>query len=366
MLETKMKTDGELLNVLLSPIPGDEIAGEDIAFAPEVDEIREARREDDTSLTQGEWETALKTAQWPRVMELCEGVLRDKSKDLQIAAWYTEALTKVNGFAGLAFGVKVLDGLITDFWEFVHPAFDPADLEERIGKIEWLNNQLTLVVRNIPLTSKASGAYAWLKWEESRQVENLGLKDAEARQKAIDEGKLSGDAFAKAVAASGLSFYEALRSQIREATAVLAGFEMHVDEKFGRDAPSLKDLREALGGCGELTEKMIAKLGGAAPQAASGQDLLGEQQMESSTIEAQTNTQPVAVGSIRSRGDAINALRAVSRYFRANEPHSPVSLLAERAAKWAEMPIESWLSSVIKDESTLRELRELLDVHSVE
>lgn len=352
----------ELLNTLLAPIPGDQIAGEDIAFAPEVDEIREARREDDTSLTQGEWETALKTAQWPRVMELCEGVLRDKSKDLQIAAWYTEALTKVNGFSGLAFGVKVLDGLITDFWEFVHPAFDPADLDERIGKIEWLNNQLTLVVRNIPLTSKASGGYAWLKWDESRQVENLGLKDAEAKQQAIDEGKLSGEAFARAVTASGLGFYENLRTQIREAASALADFDLHVDEKFGRDAPSLKDLREALGGCGELAEKMIAKLGGAASQAVTEQEPSGEGQMEASDIQPQSGISSIAVGGIRSRGDAINALRAVSRYFRANEPHSPVSLLAERAAKWAEMPIESWLGSVIKDEATLRELRELLDV----
>lgn len=362
MREVQVRMNDDLLNVLLAPIPGDQIAGEDIAFAPEVDEIREARREDDTSLTQGEWESALKTAQWPQVMELCEGVLRDKSKDLQIAAWYTEALTKVNGFAGLAFGVKVLDGLITDFWEFVHPAFDPADLDERIGKIEWLNKQLTLVVRNIPMTSKASGGYAWLKWEESRQVENLGLKDAEAKQRAVDEGKLSGEAFDRAAMSSGLNYYETLRSQVQEAAAVLADFEKHVDEKFGRDAPSLKDLREALGACGDLAERMITRLGGAAPQQPSESEPPGDRQMESSTMQDQAHPQPVAVGSIRSRGDAINALRAVSRYFRANEPHSPVSLLAERAAKWAEMPIESWLSSVIKDESTLRELRELLDV----
>jgi len=78
-------------------------------------------------------------------------------------------------------------------------------------------------------------------------------------------------------------------------------------------------------------------------------------------VEPAAASQPIAVGAIRTRGDAINALRAVSRYFRANEPHSPVSLLAERAAKWAEMPIETWLSSVIKDETTLRDLRELLD-----
>ena len=359
MLSTQIMKNGELLNVLLAPIPGEQIAGDDIAFAPEVDEIREARREDDTSLSQGEWEAALKTAQWPRVVELCEGVLRDKSKDLQVAAWYTEALTKINGFSGLAFGLQVMDGLITDFWEFVHPVFDPADLEERIGKIEWLNKQLTLVVRNIPLTNKASGAYSWLKWEESRQVENLGLKDAEAKQAAIAEGKLSGELFERAVSASGLAYYESLRAEIGQASDALAALEAHMDEKFCHDAPSLKDLRESVGACRDLADRLIAKLGGRAPQDKI--ESSEEDNMETTAAPNPSKAEPIAVGAIRSRGDAINALRAVSSYFRANEPHSPVSLLAERAAKWAEMPIETWLSSVIKDESTLRELRELLD-----
>jgi type VI secretion system protein ImpA len=289
--------------------------------------------------------------------------LRDRSKDLQIAVWYTEACAKVHGFSGLAFGLQVLDGLVTDFWEFAYPPLDPEDLDERIGKIEWLNTQLTLVTKNIPLTNRASGGYPWIKWEESRQVENLGLKDSEAKQKATDAGKLSGEGFDRAVTASGLAFYESLYRQIQEAAGALAEFERHVDEKFGRDAPSLKDLRETLSGCGDLAQKLMAKLGGAATPLKEVQEQSGDEQMEMGEMPTvpQTAAQPLAVGNIRSRGDAINALRAVSRYFRANEPHSPVSLLAERAAKWAEMPIETWLSSVIKDESTLRELRELLD-----
>jgi type VI secretion system protein ImpA len=356
----------ELLNALLAPIPGDEIAGEDIGFSPELDEIRETRREDDPTLAQGEWETTIKTAQWPRVAELCEAVLRNRSKDLQVAAWYVEAMTKLQGFAGLAFGLKVLDGLITDFWEFAFPALDPEDLDERVGKVEWLNNQLVIVVKHIPMTNKASGAYSWLKWDESRSVENLGLKEAQAKEKALAEGKLSGEAFDKAAVATGLVFYENLLAQIRDAGTTLALFEQHVDEKFGHEAPSLKDLREAVSACADLAQRIIAKLGGSAvPQT---QKEMGEETVEApqSQQEPAPAARPMAVGAIRSRGDAINALREVARYFRANEPHSPVALLAERAAKWADMPIETWLSSVIKDESTLRELRELLDLRSGE
>ena len=51
-----------------------------------------------------------------------------------------------------------MDGLVSDFWEFCYPPWDPEDLDERAGKIEWLNKQLPAVIRDIPLTDRASGA----------------------------------------------------------------------------------------------------------------------------------------------------------------------------------------------------------------
>lgn len=69
-------------------------------------DVRESRRQDDPRLTQGEWETELKTAQWPEVRRLCENILQNRSKDLQIAGWYMEALTMLHGFQGLASVIK--------------------------------------------------------------------------------------------------------------------------------------------------------------------------------------------------------------------------------------------------------------------
>lgn len=85
--------------------------------------------------------------------------------------------------------------------------------------------------------------------------------------------------------------------------------------------------------------------------------------MTESAVSVQ-NLAVVSVGAIRNRADAVRALRDVAKYFRHNEPHSPVSLLAERAAKWAEMPLEHWLATVIKDDGTLAQLKDLLDIQS--
>lgn len=356
-----------VLTTLLEPIAGDDICGVDMSFSTTFDEIREARRQDDASLAQGDWETDLKTAQWPHVKELCEEILGNQSKDMQVAAWYTEAMTRLKGFEGLAIGLQVMDSLVNDFWEFCYPSYDPDDLEERAGKIEWLNNQMPLVIREIPLTDRGSGAYSWLKWEESRRIDNIGLKDTEAKEKAIAGGKLNGELFDKAVQASGRAYYEKLHARIREAGAVATTLARRVDERFGLDAPSLKEVIQAINSCDELVGKLLARLGGHVQGSEPSTNANGNKSsatahaMHVTDVTPMTST-PMNVGLIVNRNDAVRALREVASYFRHNEPHSPVALLAERAANWAEMPLERWLEAVVKDQSTLSQLRELLDI----
>lgn len=353
----------QLLDQLIAPIAGAHLCGQDISFSQAFDDVREARRQDDPTLAQGDWEMERKMAQWPKVRALCEDILRNKSKDLQIACWYAEALCQLHGFQGLHFGLQVLEVLLTDYWEFFYPELALGDLEERAGKIEWLNRQLPLTVRSIPLTDKASGGYSWLRWDESRSIDNLGLKDAEARERAIAGGKLAGETFDRAAAVSGLAFYQKLHREIVAAKGKLADVEKHVDERFGKESPGLKDLHAAVRDCDELVARIVARLGGAA-ETPSAQPATKDcpDGVAVAVAPFPVPSRAVTVGEIRSRADAVSALRQVSQFFRQNEPHSPVALLVDRAAKWAEMPLEHWLASVIKDDSTLNQLRELLDI----
>lgn len=360
------------IDALLAPIPGSTPGGEDLSYAPELDAIREARRSDDPLLAQGDWETEIKTANWGRVRSLCEDLLKNRSKDFQVACWYAEAVARLDGFAGLERGLQVVLSLLTDYWEFAYPELDPDDLDERAGKIEWLNAQLPVVVRGIAMTAPASGAYSWLQWDESRAVANLGLKDPEAMARAIADGKLAGEVFDKAVGASGAAFYKALCTRLQTVEDTLARLEAASEKAFGRDAPNLKDLRDAIRACSELAQRLFKALGGSAVEvpaghgATGGPDALvagrgGEPAIHfPATLVAGPLT--VAGNPQQAREQAVRQLREVARYFRLYEPHSPVAPLVERAAKWAEMPFEQWLANVIKDESTLNQLHDLLDV----
>src|SRR4051794_36868438 len=115
---------------LLKPIPGASPGGVELRYDPIFDKIKEARREDD-DVPQGEWTTALKTADWPLVIKLSKDALANKSKDLQITAWMTEALLRQEGFAGLWAGLDLLAGMIETHWDHLYPEIDDGRRDAR-------------------------------------------------------------------------------------------------------------------------------------------------------------------------------------------------------------------------------------------
>ncbi|WP_005032953.1 type VI secretion system protein TssA [Holophaga foetida] len=353
----------QLLEPLLCPIPGDHPSGRDMTHSPEFDEIRKLRKGDDPLLAQGEWVCEIKAPQWARVRELCEGLLKTQTKDLQVACWYTEALTNSEGFQGLALGLGTLQGLLERFGGIDHSALFPTDQDERIARFEWLNAQLPLVISNVPMTTPATGSYSLIQWEESRAVENLGLRDTKAKEQALAEGKLAGEAWDKAAMASGPHFYIALLDMMNGLQASFEQLEQLVECHFAPDSPNLSAIQTALEGCHNLASQCLKRFTGVAPReeafaaAALTLNLDAPITQSITVVPAHPTT-----GGVSSRTEAIRQLREIAKYFRAHEPHSPVALLVERAARWGEMSLEHWLGHVIKDENTLGQLHDLLDL----
>src|SRR5438270_2863727 len=153
-----------LRNDLLNPISEGNPSGENLRYAPAYDKIKEARREDDDA-PQGEWRRERKLADWPTVIKLSTEALSKKSKDLQLAAWLTEALIKRNGMAGLLDGLQVLGALIETFWDNLYPELEDGDAEFRAAPVGWVAEKLDITVKNTPLTRSG---YDFYKYKESR------------------------------------------------------------------------------------------------------------------------------------------------------------------------------------------------------
>lgn len=355
---------------LMQPIAGDNPAGTDMSYSVVFDQIREARRYDDPSLAQGEWALALKVADWPRVIGLCEKTLQQHSKDLQLLVWYTEALVRTRGFDGAGSGLLAIAAWLRNYWETGFPPFDPHDLDERIGKLEWLNQQLALALKQVPLVAPAQGGFHWLDWYQSRELDNLGLRNPEARLAALEAGKLSGEQFDKAAQDSGRQWFQNLAAELDRLSLAYRQLDELVDKCFGEQAPALVALRNVIQACQDLVMRYQQRWQGAvaaadrapAPVAHDAASTAPKGAGSPTVNTLPRATEPLTDGQIRNRQQAVLMLCEVARYFRQNEPHSPVALLAERAARWADMSLEQWLQHVVKDDSTLQQLRELLDV----
>lgn len=344
------------LDVLLAPLAGDAPAGADLSFSSDYDAIREARRADDPTLAQGEWVTDLKSADWPQVARRCGELLGAQSKDLQLAVWWTEAQSRLRGFAGLAEGYRLVAGLCERYWDTLHPQADDGDFEQRIGTLTWLLVHSMAWMRELPLTQAPQGRFGLAEFEAAR----VRRDDHEGTPLATMEA---------ARRASPHAFYVQLVEAVTGCRAALQSLEQAVDARLGMDGPSFTAAREQLGRVDD-TVRRFAREAGVLLDGDSHGTLLTADDASAESLAADIGAiaptaapAPVASnGAIATRKEAIAQLRRVAEFFRRTEPHSPVAYLADKAASWGEMPLHVWLKRVIKDDSTLMQMQELLDI----
>ncbi|HEX5312849.1 type VI secretion system protein TssA [Aquabacterium sp.] len=348
---------------LLSPIAGDQPCGEDLSFSTEFDQIAEMRREDDPTLDQGEWVTTLKVADWPGVVQLCTQLLTNRTKDLRLAMWLTEALALTKGYVGLKDGLKVCSALCRQYWQDLYPQADDGDMDERIGNISWLLQRVVALADTRPvIKSRQGAAYSLQDWRaaklQSGSTPAYGQHDAQDNKVTLDQIKRALNETPR----------EPLRDQLealRETQAELLNWQEIIDGHLGDDGPGFVSAKEALSQALHDLERLAREAG-----------LLENSEATSASEETEAtdpndHTSPRADasptrggGPLRSRAQALEQLREVAAYFRRTEPHSPVAYLAEKAVKWGEMPLHEWLRKVIKDQGAMSHLQELLGLES--
>jgi type VI secretion system protein ImpA len=94
------------LDTFLKVIQNDPPVGTSLRYELIYDEIRLSRQEDDPRLSMGIWKTDLKRADWNKIETLCIDALINKTKDLQISVWLTEAWVCLDGIQGYTRGLN--------------------------------------------------------------------------------------------------------------------------------------------------------------------------------------------------------------------------------------------------------------------
>lgn len=343
------------LERLLRPVAPDGPAGESLRYDGTYDRIRDARREDDSRLSQGIYKSDPKRADWAEVEAVALEALETRSKDLQVAAWLLEAWLRLYGFAGVREGMRLMAGLCEGFWEDLHPQIEGDDLAARVSPVEWVNEKLSLQLKQIPVTAPLSGdvpAYSYADWESACQLENLAHRDPKAAQAAEARGQVTAAKFHSSGMLTERHFYVELFADASAALDACAAFQSLLDERCGHAAPSLHRFKEALLSIQRLAADILQARPGGDYELEAGETpyVYGDEEPESLWSGA----------PIRSRDEAYRRLAEAAEYLLRTEPHSPTPYLVKRAVEWGSMSLQEVLQQIVRNDGELQELNRLL------
>ncbi len=324
---------------LLNPIPGTDPAGIDLRYDPVYDKIKEARLQDDDA-PQGDWQRERKTADFGLVAKLAGDALASRSKDLQLAAWLTEAQLHREGFPGLLAGLTLIRTLLLDFWDGLHPPLEEGDPELRAAPLAWIGYSLASVVRTVPLNRSG---HDFFKYKESRTVgyEADASTDQKVRQQAIADGKLTAEDFDKGFEATPKTWYKGVAADLNGCLEALETLDALSRERFGEASPNFAKLQEALAEVQRVVRQLLAKKleldpdppEPEAPRAPDG----GDASTAGSTAPQEGADRQMTTTEAVDRADATARVVAAARFLRRTEPRNPASYLLLRGFRWGEV-----------------------------
>lgn len=354
--------DDELLDLaaLLAPLPEGDGAGvdlrEDYSPASIYQKLRdarsEARAEERARDSDGEGEGGVAEG-WREVRRLAITALETQSKDLEVAAFLTEALVRQAGLAGLSAGARLLAGLLNNFWDAIHPLPDEDGLEGRAAPLGGLaggesDGTVMQALRRVGLFRRPSGDLLSIyQYEAAHQT--AGLADEARREQRFAQGVLALDTVENE-ARFDRAGLRATAAEAQSARAAWQEFQDALDTHFGSEAPPSRRVAELLDRLAEVANQLNA--GDAAAEAAPEPVLEAEAATPGAPAPAAASAGvPLPTGGIAGREQALRTLDQLAAFFQATEPHSFLAYTLSDAARRGRMSLPELLAEVLQDES---------------
>ncbi len=347
-----MAIDGLDLETLLAPIAGDVPSGVDIRndFSPAslYFRLRDARgeaRAAERAADANPGSEAGVADGWRTVRSTAMKILTEQSKDLEVAAWLTEALVRSDGLAGLTFGAQLIEGLANQFWDQLYPMPDEDGIATRVAPVTGLNGEggdgtLIQPLQKLKLFNGPTGEPLYLfQYEQSAELSTItDEKRIESRLKA---GVLPFATVEAAARAAGAGIFVGLNRAVQEALAAWAAMGATLDRLAGQDSPPTRRVAEVL-------ETMAAIITPYLPPAEGAEDEI----TETGATEAPAGDGGGAKrGKLATREDALHQLSEIAAFFKKHEPQSPMAYTLEDAIRRGRMSWPELLKEVVRDEN---------------
>jgi len=342
--------EGFDLAALLAPIAGDMPQGTDLRADSSPQSLyyrlRDARAEARAAERAMESDDAASglPPQWRTIRGLAIEAIGGHSKDIEIAAWLTEALLRVDGLPGFTAGVRLMHGLVEGFWDDLFPLPDEDGIATRVGPVAGLNGQsgegtLSQPLRRLPLFARPDGAPMQF-WQFEQSSDLAAIVDPERRQLRIDAGVVPFDTVENEARAAGAEHFTTVRDQARAAAAAWRTLGDALDSRAGADAPPTSRVRDILDRIATVAGR-FASPEGAVAAAPSADGAAG--------VSAAGLPVTASAGALASREEALRNLAAIADFFRHTEPLSPLSYTLQEAVRRARMSWPELLAEIVPD-----------------
>lgn len=317
---------------LLAPIGGGTACGENVEYTStefgEMVRLAQFKPEQEYGNTL----ISAEEPDWKALKKVALLVL-GQSKDIRAAAYLTMSLLRTDGLPGMADGLHLARGFIEQYWDGVHPQLDAEDNDdptERMNALMMLCDPDGMLrgVREAPLVSaKGVGEFSLRDYE---------LAEAGGKVNAPDMSLIIGT-----FNAADRDELTQMIESVSRAAADVQAIEALLIEKVSSDAViDLDELGRRLRSIAHVYKQH-------APQPAKEDETPDETDTSGEAVRTASSTSSQSMsGSINSRDDVVKAIDRICRYFRKNEPSSPVPLLLRRAQRMVHMDFMAILRDV--------------------
>jgi len=278
--------------------------------------------------------------EWKTVKKLSLELL-SRSRDLRIVAPLLRALLALQGFAGLTEGLVLVQRLLNERWDSVHPQLDPdddMDVTPRINALASLSDRNTTIkeIKDAELISLPGLGPL-----------NLRMLEVELGEVALPaEMKLLGiDSIRLAIQDIDTAVLERAATLLEQSSTAALDIEAILLEKVGAaHALNLDLLVENLKRGNDFFAPILAQ------RRALAADAITQQEDSPANSSSQTGVSTQGIGGeISNREDVLKMIDKICSYYQKHEPSSPVPLMLLRAKKIVSMNFLEILEEIAAD-----------------
>ena len=306
-------------------------SGDNLEYEPEFGEVERASK-GKAEQTLGDATTDAEPPDW-RYVEENTVTLLQKTKDLRLAVMRAQSLLNLEGLSGFASGLKLIQGLIDDFWDTVHPELDAEDADDPTLRV----NTLVVLADSDGILKDLTEAVLM----STRAFGSVSLRDVLIARGDIEVLVEEGAPVVDMASVTGTFMeceLEELKTQSENLTMCIdsaASIEKAVNTKVGSSDLDLKALSEVFAQARDVFDEFLLKRG----------EVVASEESDGSVGGADG----IVAGAISNREDALRMLDKVIAYYKSSEPSSPIPLLLQRAKRLANLDFLEIVKDIASD-----------------